>query len=581
MKKFIIVVLLITTISTATAIEIPTGKLKLQVNLKTPKVGEEVQFIVTTYLTNKPVPDVEIWIAKVGIDETIDAVIQALAEGKVGELVGYTDQNGEFRYKFDDWGIYVVQAKKKGYVRSITTVEVIPLGRLKIQVEEYYAQTAFLSPEEIAQMTPDEVIAKYGEVLYVDIIVTDENGKPVEADIYINNNYEGSTLGDVPLSVPLKPGVYVITAKKKGYLPGVDFEITISEDDVREKVEKLIEDAKRKVEEKKGEIEGVLKLLSIENPKVVKVGEEFEIYVTHQGLPVSDATVTLSKHGIVVKSGKTDYNGIFRTSLNEKGLYIITVSKEGYRKAISVISVVPDIELKLPRFVHILPVITPDKPEVIEIPEECIEEIKISTKKEVENVAIDVAKLEKMLVDAKPLSKPVYAYYEIEVTAEANSLGECEITFKVSKKWLDENGIDKNSVRLERYTNGVWITLETTIVREDSEYVYYVAKTPGFSYFAITGEKKTETTITTPTKTPTPTPTKSMITPTKTPRPTPTETPSKVQETTSIETPTSEITSEKTPTEEEKPLKVENKTPGFEFIVGLVAGATALTIRRG
>ena len=134
----IVAVLLITIISTTTAVNIPTGKLKLQVIPSTPKVGEEVRFIVTTYLTNNPVSDAEIWVAKVGAEETVEAVIQALTEGKVGKLVGYTDQNGEFKYKFDDWGIYVVQAKKEGHIRSITTVEVKPLGRLKVTYETYY-----------------------------------------------------------------------------------------------------------------------------------------------------------------------------------------------------------------------------------------------------------------------------------------------------------------------------------------------------------------------------------------------------------------------------------------------------------
>ena len=106
-----VLVVTIIVLNTATAFEIPKGMLNLQVDPSTPKVGEEVRFIVTTYITNETVSDAEIWIAKVGAGEFVEAVIQALTEGRVGELVGYTDQNGEFEYKFDDWGVYVIQAK--------------------------------------------------------------------------------------------------------------------------------------------------------------------------------------------------------------------------------------------------------------------------------------------------------------------------------------------------------------------------------------------------------------------------------------------------------------------------------------
>ena len=115
------------------------------------------------------------------------------------------------------------------------------------------------------------------------------------------------------IKVGLKPGIYLITAKKKGYLLGAKLTVTVTEEDVKNKVEELIENAKKKAEMGREAVEGFLKTLNVENPKVVRVCEEFEIKVTFEGKPVSDATVVIRKNGIVVQSGKTDANGVFRT----------------------------------------------------------------------------------------------------------------------------------------------------------------------------------------------------------------------------------------------------------------------------
>jgi len=528
---------------TALAITIPTGKLKVQAIPSMPNASEEVKFIVTIYLTNEPVSDAEIWIAKVGAEETIEAVIQLLTEGKVGELVGYTDQNGEFRYSFDDWGVYVVQAKKEGYIRSITTVEVKPLGRLKVTASK-------------------DGYSCVGVECYIciSVDVTDEYGNPIGgAEVFVNGKSVGYTSEDGALIFPVKQhGFYMIMAKKKGYIPGANVTITITEEDIKE----LIEEAKKRVEEKKEKVEEFLKLLKVDNPKVVKVGEEFEIKVTFKGEPVSDATITITKRGIVVQTGKTDVNGIFKTSLDEEGVYIITVTKEGYRSGKSVVAVVPTVEIKPLTFVHIMPVIEPEKPGIVEVCKAFVKELKIKVKKKIEDVIVEVKQLKEL---PKEIAKPpglVYVCIEIEVTAEPGTVEEGEITFNVSKEWLAENNIDKTTVVLMKYVDGQWIPLDTRIIGEDDQYVYYVAKTPAFSIYAITAETGKATT--TPVEEKTPAEVK-----------TPTETPVKEEKTpTEVETPTKE----EKPVVKEKPA--EKETPGFEFIAGLIAGATALALRR-
>ncbi len=523
MKIGIVAILFILIAGTASAVTVSTGKLKIQAIPSTPKVGEEVTFLVTTELTNKPVADAEIWVAKVGAGETVDHVIQLLKEGKVGKSIGRTDQNGEFKYSFDDYGIYVVQAKKEGYVSGITTVEVKPLGRLKITTKKLgYASVCELPPAEgLAKMTVNDIIARCQDYIKVLIHVTDENNNPIDnAEIFINTKSMGYTNTSGDLVVSLKPGVYGIIAKKKGYLPGMNVTIAVTKEDVENKVKELIEEAKKKVEEEKGKIEETLKVLKVENPRVVGVGEEFEIKVTFKGEPVKDATVAISKHGIVVKTGKTDANGIYKTSLSEEGAYLITATKEGYRSGVSVVAVVPSY-YKPVTFVHVMPVIEPGKPEVVKVGKAFVKQIEVKVKNTVKNVIVEVKQLKEL---PKSVPKPpglVYAYVEINVSSGSN-VEEGVITFNVSKKWLMEKGIDKNEIVLMKYINGRWITLETKVISEDNNYVYYQAKTPSFSVYAI-GTKTTAKTTTTTVAPTTTTVAKTTTTVVTTPPPTTTK----------------------------------------------------------
>jgi PGF-pre-PGF domain-containing protein len=84
----------------------------------------------------------------------------------------------------------------------------------------------------------------------------------------------------------------------------------------------------------------------------------------------------------------------------------------------------------------------------------------------------------------------VYQYVNIWVGdtgfAEPENIENAVVTFKVSKSWIENNSIADSSVSMYRY-NGEWAGLPTRKVKEDNEYVYFEAKTPGFSPFAIIG----------------------------------------------------------------------------------------------
>jgi len=63
------------------------------------------------------------------------------------------------------------------------------------------------------------------------------------------------------------------------------------------------------------------------------------------------------------------------------------------------------------------------------------------------------------------------------------------INFKVEKSWVIDNKISKSTISLNRYSDGIWNPLETYRIGEDADYLYFEAKVPGFSPFAVTGKK--------------------------------------------------------------------------------------------
>ena len=72
--------------------------------------------------------------------------------------------------------------------------------------------------------------------------------------------------------------------------------------------------------------------------------------------------------------------------------------------------------------------------------------------------------------------------------SDSDNIKDCVIGFKVSRQWLEENGIDESSIRLLHYSGGDWEELDTEMTGEDDEYLHFEAKTSGFSPFAIVGD---------------------------------------------------------------------------------------------
>ena len=73
-------------------------------------------------------------------------------------------------------------------------------------------------------------------------------------------------------------------------------------------------------------------------------------------------------------------------------------------------------------------------------------------------------------------------------------IADAVVCFKVEKSWIQDKSIDKSLITLNRYSDKKWTQLPAILSDEDDKYLYFTAKTPGFSPFAITG-KSTATAI--------------------------------------------------------------------------------------
>ncbi|WP_410509235.1 PGF-pre-PGF domain-containing protein [Methanosarcina hadiensis] len=71
-------------------------------------------------------------------------------------------------------------------------------------------------------------------------------------------------------------------------------------------------------------------------------------------------------------------------------------------------------------------------------------------------------------------------------TADPENIENAVIGFRVERNWINSNDVDPVSIRLWRFSSGEWEELSIRQSGEDDRYIYFEAKTPGFSSFAIT-----------------------------------------------------------------------------------------------
>jgi PGF-pre-PGF domain-containing protein len=103
----------------------------------------------------------------------------------------------------------------------------------------------------------------------------------------------------------------------------------------------------------------------------------------------------------------------------------------------------------------------------------------------------EILKNSSSLVDNAP-SDMVYENLNIWMGnsgwATSKNIADVIISFKVEKSWITSNNIDLTTIRMNRYSNGNWDTLETSLIDQDDNNLYFKSGTPGFSSFAVTGK---------------------------------------------------------------------------------------------
>ncbi len=137
--------------------------------------------------------------------------------------------------------------------------------------------------------------------------------------------------------------------------------------------------------------------------------------------------------------------------------------------------------------------ISPNSPAVwdVDLSGVFVDKINVYVDQTVSNLKLAVKK-RTSFSGTKP-SGVVYGYLDIFAIGDVTNLKEAKIYFKVSKSWIEDYNINQSTIVLQRYKTS-WEPLNTTEYNSDSNYVYFYAITPGFSTFAVTGEKLSEAT---------------------------------------------------------------------------------------
>ena len=80
--------------------------------------------------------------------------------------------------------------------------------------------------------------------------------------------------------------------------------------------------------------------------------------------------------------------------------------------------------------------------------------------------------------------------------ARPENIANPTVHFEVEKSWISENNIVISTITLNRYYDGKWNPVLTTMIGEYPDYLYFESQPPGFSPFAVTGKGGLEVTPT-------------------------------------------------------------------------------------
>tara|TARA_Y100000310_G_C20660804_1_gene804646 strand:- start:1193 stop:2440 length:1248 start_codon:yes stop_codon:yes gene_type:complete len=105
----------------------------------------------------------------------------------------------------------------------------------------------------------------------------------------------------------------------------------------------------------------------------------------------------------------------------------------------------------------------------------------------VTGVWLNVRKVINLPEGVPNLVQKTFKYFEVRHHPDLTSekIKDAKIFFKVTKNWLEDEGLTKNNVALYRYTEGIWQELTTRITNEEDRLIHFEADIDGFSFFAV------------------------------------------------------------------------------------------------
>lgn len=95
----------------------------------------------------------------------------------------------------------------------------------------------------------------------------------------------------------------------------------------------------------------------------------------------------------------------------------------------------------------------------------------------------DVESPEQMVLQVSEISVP-------DIAQDSSA----QLRMSVSADRLNQSNVSAADLRVTRFTNGTWTTLNSTVIEGTTEQVKLEATTPGFSYFAVTAVTESEST---------------------------------------------------------------------------------------
>jgi len=120
-------------------------------------------------------------------------------------------------------------------------------------------------------------------------------------------------------------------------------------------------------------------------------------------------------------------------------------------------------------------------------PQQVVKELIITLEEPVLNASFTIYLLAKRPPEAHEPKETALLYFTIRAhTALLKNVKSARIAFAVERAVVGEEGVNAETIILNRFFLGMWEELPTKKVYEDKKFLYFEAEAPGLSHFAAT-----------------------------------------------------------------------------------------------